>query len=257
MAIDVDHFDLSNGRAAVLGAETPAGGAVARAYAEAGADVMICVPEEDESSRILCKDIETLGARCELFEVGMSGPESAGDAVRHAASVLGGLDILASCPDLFHAKPITETSDAELARVMATNFGVQFAAVRAAACEMRTSGGGKIVLLGHVLGERGLPNTSAYGAAHAATQSLVRSLARELGPDAITINGIALGWMDWMSDRIDPEDEEATRAVRFAILKRAGRADEVGPLAVWLSASGAGYVTGQIFHIDGGLTQHM
>ncbi len=258
MSIPVEHFDLSNRKAAVIAADTPAGGAVARAYGEAGAHVMICVPEQDAAASALRKDIEAAGARCEVYAVDVSEPERAGKAVQHAASVLGGLDILASCPDLFLAKPIAETTDAELERVMTTNFGVQFAAIRAAAQEMRkTDGGGNIVLLTHVLGERGLPNTSAYGAAHAATQNLVRSLAQEFGPEGISINAIALGWMDWMSDRLDRQDEEAARAVRFTILKRAGRPDEVGPMAVWLSGTGVGYVTGQIFPLDGGLTQHL
>jgi len=122
---------------------------------------------------------------------------------------------------------------------------------------MRDAERGHIVLATHVLGERGLPNCAAYGAAHAATQNMIRALAQELGPYGITINGISLGWMDWMDDRIDDSDENARRAVRFTIAKRAGRADEVGPMAVWLCGSGAGYVSGQIFAIDGGLLQHL
>ena len=82
-------------------------------------------------------------------------------------------------------------------------------------------------------------------------------MAQELGRDKITINGISLGWMDWMSDRIDPKDEEAARAIRFTIAKRAGESADIGPMAVWLSGTGVGYVTGQIFAVDGGLLQHL
>ncbi len=60
-----------------------------------------------------------------------------------------------------------------------------------------------------------------------------------------------------MDDRIDHTDPEAERAIRFTIAKRAGEPEEIGPMAVWLSGSGAGYVTGQIFPLDGGLTQHL
>ena len=63
--------------------------------------------------------------------------------------------------------------------------------------------------------------------------------------------------MEWMQDRLDPEDEEAMRATRFPIIKRTGSGDDVGPMAVWLSGTGAGYVSGQIFTIDGGLLQHL
>jgi 3-oxoacyl-[acyl-carrier protein] reductase len=257
-SVNLEHFDLSSQKAVVLGADTPGGAAVARAYAEAGAATLLCVPERNENVETLRRDIAALGASCELFVGDLSVPDRAGEAVLSAAQAMGGLDILAICPDVFLAKPISETSNGELNHIIATNFSVPFAAIRAASGEMRGRGqGGRLLLLTHVLGERGLPNTSAYGAAHAATQNLVRTLGRELGPDGITINAISLGWMDWMSDRIDPDDEEAARALRFAIVKRAGRPDDIGPMAVWLSGSGAGYVTGQIFHLDGGLTQHL
>ena len=257
-SLGLEHFDLSSRKAVVLGADRPGGAAVARAYAEAGAAILLCVPEHNESVETLRRDVVALGASCELIVGDMSAPERAGEAVRSAARAMGGLDILAICPDVFLAKPIEETSDAELNHVVAANLSVPFAAIRAATVEMRgRAQGGRLLLLTHVLGERGLPNTSAYGASHAATQNLVRTLGRELGPDGITINAIALGWMDWMSDRIDPDDEEAARAVRFAILKRAGRPEASGPMAVGLSGSGTGYVTGQVFHLDGGLTQHL
>lgn len=257
MSIDVEHFDLTGRKAAVLGAETPAGSAIARAYAEAGADLALCVPASDDAARALAKEVQALGATCELLASDVSSASGAGEAVRQAARVLGGLDVLASAPDLFLAKPIGEITDEELARVVRVNFGAQFGAVRAAVGEIRESGAGNIVLVTHVLGSRGLPNTSAYSAAAAATQNLIRALAQELAPEKISINGIALGWMDWMTDRLDPEQEEGARAMRFTILKRAGRADDVGPMAVWLSGSGVGYVTGQIFALDGGLTQHL
>ena len=254
----LEHFDLSSRKAVVLGADTPGGSAVARAYAEAGAAILLYVSGRSESVETLRRDVVAMGACCELIVGDTSAPEHAGEAVRSAALAMGGLDILAICPDVFLAKPITETSDEELNHIVVANFSVPFAAIRAATVEMRgRAQGGRLLLLTHVLGERGLPNTSAYGAAHAATQNLVRTLGRELGPDGITINAISLGWMEWMSDRIDPDDQEAARAVRFAILKRAGRSEDIGPMAVWLSGSGAGYVTGQVFHLDGGLTQHL
>jgi NAD(P)-dependent dehydrogenase (short-subunit alcohol dehydrogenase family) len=63
--------------------------------------------------------------------------------------------------------------------------------------------------------------------------------------------------MDWMHDRLDRADEEAKRALRFPIIKRAGLPEDVGPITVWLSGTGVSYVTGQIFPVDGGLTQHL
>ncbi len=164
-------------------------------------------------------------------------------------------DILAIARDAFLAKPIEEIDDAELGRVWSVNFGQVFAAVRAARGTIRSPG--RIVIVTSVLGERGLANCSAYAAAHGAVHNFIRAAAQELAPAGISVNGLALGWMDWMDDRLDPTDPEAARAVRFTILKRPGTAEEVGPLAVWLSGTGAGFVTGQIFTADGGLTAHL
>jgi NAD(P)-dependent dehydrogenase (short-subunit alcohol dehydrogenase family) len=231
MGIDIEHFDLSGRNALVLGAETPPGQAIAAAYAEAGA----CVTP-----------LNTLSA------------SEVAQAVKRAAADMGGLQILASAADRFLAKPVTTITPDELAEVMTANYVTQFYACQASIEVMRQHGhGGNIVLVTHVLGERGLPNTSAYAAAHGAVHNLIRALAQEVAPYGIFINGIALGWMEWMHDRLDPTDEEANRALRFPIIKRAGIAADVGPIAVWLAGTAVGYVTGQLFPVDGGLTQHL
>jgi NAD(P)-dependent dehydrogenase (short-subunit alcohol dehydrogenase family) len=231
MGITVDHFDLSGRNALVLSAETPAGQAIAAAYEEAGSRVTrLRTPPAGEVGR----------------------------AVRRAAADMGGVQILASAPDRFLAKPVTAITPDELAEVFMANYAAQFYASQAGIDLMLQQGtGGKIVLVTHVLGERGLPNTSVYAAAHGAVHNMIRALAQEVAPQGISINGVALGWMDWMHDRLDRSDEEANRALRFPIVKRAGTPEDVGPLAVWLAGTGVGYVTGQIFPLDGGLTQHL
>ena len=212
----MDHFELNEKAATVVGADNPAGSAIAEALGEAGADITF---------------------------------------VEHVDDIRGPLDCLICDLDHFVAKPIEAIGDDELAEILNRNFIDVFRAVRMAKTNMRE--GGRIVIVTSVLGARGLPNCSAYSAAHGATQNFIRAAAQELAPLAISINGIELGWMDWMDDRIDPTDENAERAVRFTILKRRGRAEEVGALAVWLSGTGAGFVTGQMFAVDGGLTQHL
>jgi NAD(P)-dependent dehydrogenase (short-subunit alcohol dehydrogenase family) len=231
MTIDVEHFDLSGRRALVLNAETPAGSAIADAYDEAGARVVRCpTPAID--------DVVT--------------------AVKQAAATHGGLDILVCAPDRFLAKPVTAITAHEMATVMQANYTAPFYACQAAIDMMlNQQTGGNIVLVTQVLGQRGLPNTSAYCAAHGALHNLIRALAQEMAPHGIPVNGVALGWMDWMDDRLHADDIEANRAIRFTIAKRSGTPQDVGPIAVWLAGTGVGFVTGQIFPLDGGLTQHL
>jgi NAD(P)-dependent dehydrogenase (short-subunit alcohol dehydrogenase family) len=228
---NVEHFDLTGRNALVLSAETPAGQAIVEAYAEAGARVVgVNTPSASEAEQV----------------------------VRRAAADLGGIQILASAPDRFLAKPVTSITPDEAAEVLMANYAVQFHACQAVIDVMlQQTPGSTIVLVTHVLGERGLPNTSVYAAAHGAVHNLIRALAQEIAPAGISINGIALGWMEWMHDRLDPDDEEAQRALRFPIIKRAGVPADIGAIAVWLAGTAVGYVTGQIFPLDGGLTQHL
>ncbi len=255
-------FDLEGKRALVIGAEHPHGAAIARAYAEAGADVALAALTADEAvmrARDVKRGIEALGRQAPTYVMDVMLGKNVEVTMRQIVKELGGIDIVASCPDLFLAKPIERTSDTEVARVMQANFTSQYFIVRHAVEEFRRQKReGRIVLTTSVLGERGLPNTTAYAAAAGAVINLVRSAAVEVAADGIQVNGIALGWMDWMTDRIRPDDEEAQRAVRFTAMRRTGRADEVGPLAVYLSSERATrYITGQIFPVDGGLLQHL
>jgi NAD(P)-dependent dehydrogenase (short-subunit alcohol dehydrogenase family) len=256
------HFDLTGKKAMVVGVENPAAAAVARAYAEAGADVALCTLAADEAvvaARRLKKQIQEMGRWSTEYVMDVRLGKNVQVTTRQIAKEMGGLDVVCSAPDRFLAKPIGRISDTELATVLALNFSSQFFVVRSAVGEMeKNDEGGRIVLLTHVLGERGLPNTSAYAAAHGAVYNLVRAVSQEVAGRRISINGISLGWMEWhQGERLDPGDENAQRAVRFPIMKRAGTAEEVGPLAVYLSSTGVGYVTGQIFPVDGGLLQHL
>jgi 3-oxoacyl-[acyl-carrier protein] reductase len=269
------YFDLTGRKAMVVGAEHPAGAAIARAYAEAGADVALCTLAGDDGARAprvsetiarapgdcrhgLKREIEAMGrvATQRVVDVTLGGSVQA--TMREIVNELDGLDIVASAPDLFLAKPIDRTTDTELARVLAVNFTAQFFVVRSAAEEFRRlKRGGRIALVTSVLGERSMLDVAAYASAHGAVHNLVRAAAHELAAEGITLNAISLGWMDWMDDRIDRDDENGQRALRFPMLRRTGKPDEIGPLAVWLASErGAAYFTGQIFSVDGGLLQH-
>jgi 3-oxoacyl-[acyl-carrier protein] reductase len=255
------HFDLSGKKAMVVGVENPAAAAIALAYAEAGADVALCTLDADESvpaAKKLAKQIKALGRKARVYVMDVTLGKNVQVTTKQIAKELGGIDVVCSAADRFLAKPITKISDTELANVLKVNFSSHFFVTRSAVDVLeKNAQGGRIVLLTSVLGERGVPNTSAYAAAHGAVYNLVRAVSQEVADKQISVNGIALGWMGWQSDRIAPDDEQAQRATRFPIMKRPGVAEEVGPLAVYLSGTGVGYVTGQIFPVDGGLLQHL
>lgn len=253
-------FDLSGKRALVMGAGSSVGRAIALALAEAGADVAVSSTSHDGQEVVAVKNtarqIAGMGRRTVDQAVDAAVGRGVRAMVRRVARELGGLDILVSAPDLFLGKPADRVTDAEWRKVLNVNLGATFYACRAAGREMLRQGYGRIINVTSGLGERGLPNAAAYCAAHGGVINLTRALAQEWGPHGITVNAVAPAWMEDSPGLGDPRPE-ANRTVRFIPMRRAGRPDEVGPLAVWLASDASGYVTGQVLFVDGGLLCHL
>ena len=261
----LDAYDLSGKRALVLGAASGAGRAIALALAEAGADRALSTVttdgEEAMALRKTARAVRDMGRTAIEQSIDASLGTGAQVMVRQVSKELGRIDVLVSAPDLFLGKPATKVSDAEWAKVIGQNLSASFFACRAVGREMLkgdTDGRsrGRIINIASILGERGLANAAAYCAAQGGILNLTRALAQEWAAQGITVNAIAQGWME-DSPALGDTDPESNQTVRFVPMKRAGRADEVAPLAVYLASDASGYVTGQVLFVDGGLTVHL
>jgi 2-deoxy-D-gluconate 3-dehydrogenase len=261
----LDAFDLSGKRAVVIGAAGGAGRAIALALAEAGADLALAsvTTSADEvlALRKTVRAVRDMGRVALEQAIDASSGQATQVMARQVAKELGGIDVLVNAPDAFVGKPATKLSDAEWSKVIGQNLSATFFACRAAGKEMlkaeiagRTRG--RIINVASALGERGLANASAYCAAQGGVLNLTRALAQEWAAEGITVNAIALGWME-DSPALASGDEQANQTVRFIPMKRPGRPDEVAPLAVYLASDASGYVTGQVLFVDGGLTVHL
>jgi NAD(P)-dependent dehydrogenase (short-subunit alcohol dehydrogenase family) len=256
-----DAFDLTGKRALVIGAGAPAGRAIALALAEAGATLAVSSITNDGDDMFRAKkvhdEITKSGRRSMVVGTDVTLGAGVQVMVRQVAKELGGIDILVNAPDLFLGKPAAETTDIEFNRVMQVNLAGTFHACRAVGKEMLKQGTtARIINVSSVLGERGLANAAAYCAAQAGVLNLTRALAQEWGPHNITVNAIAQGWMEY-SPAIGDPNPEANQTVRFVPMKRAGKADEVAALALYLASDSSGYVSGQVLFVDGGLTTHL
>jgi NAD(P)-dependent dehydrogenase (short-subunit alcohol dehydrogenase family) len=255
-----DAYDLAGKKALVIGAGDPAGRAIALALGEAGADVTVSSISNDGDEIMRAKKVQQ-----ELTKMGRKSATVATDVtlgtgvqvmVRQVAKDLGSLDILVNAPDLFLGKPADATTDMEWNRVMQVVLSGTFHACRAAGKEMLKQRSGRIINVSSVLGERGMANAAAYCAAQAGVLNLTRALSQEWGPSGITVNAIAQGWMDY-SPAIGNPDPAANQTVRFVPMKRAGAADELASLAVYLASDSSAYISGQVMSVDGGLTTHL
>jgi NAD(P)-dependent dehydrogenase (short-subunit alcohol dehydrogenase family) len=253
-------FDLSGKRALVVGAASSVGHAIALALSEAGADVTVtsATPKASEALAVkrLAQRIAITGPRREPQALDASVGTAVQAMVRQVVKDMGGLDILVTAPDLFLGKAAEKTSDLEWSRIIGANLSPVFYACRAAGREMIKRRWGRIINVASAMGERGLANSAAYCAAKAGVMNLTRALAQEWGPHGVTVNCIAPGWLE-DSPGLGEPDPQANRLIRFIPMRRPGNANEVAPLALWLASEAAGYVSGQTFFVDGGLTCHL
>jgi len=257
----LDAFDLTGKRALVIGAGNPAGRTAALALGEAGADVVVCATSTDGDEVMAVKrvqqEIAKMGRRSSSVACDVTLGTGVQVTVRQVAKDLGGIDVLVNAPELFLGKPADAITDVEWSRVLQVNLFGTFHACRAVGKEMlKQERGGRMINVASVLGERAIANAAAYCTAQAGILNLTRALAVEWGPRGITVNAIAQGWMEHSAAIGDP-DPAANQTVRFVPMKRAGAADEIGPLVVYLASDASGYISGQTLFVDGGLSTHL
>lgn len=253
-------FDLSGKRALVVGCSNPSGRALALGLAEAGADVAIASAtldgEEVMEAKRIAKGVEALGRKALSHGWDVTLPTNVQVGFKQIAKDFGAPSILVYNADLALAKPIGKVTDSEFAKVQAVNQNGAFYSARTFLRELPEGVDGRLVFVTSIFAERGVENLAAYATAKAGVIGLSAALSQEAAARGVTSNCISTGWMDWTPGR-GPDEIGANLLLRFIPMRRFGAADEIAALAVLLSSDAAGYLNGQVFHVDGGISQHL
>ena len=192
-------IDLSGRGAMVVGAEFEAGGAIALALAEAGADVAVCALQADESvlrSRKVKRAIEAMGRRSAEYVMDVMLGRNVQVTTRQVAKEMGGLDIIVSAGELALEAPLDKISETDLARVVALNFSSHLFVIRSAAGEFARNEavdgqrGSVLVVSSDRSGQAGL---AAVAGAQAGARQLVREAGREFADSGIRVNALTVG----------------------------------------------------------------
>jgi 2-hydroxycyclohexanecarboxyl-CoA dehydrogenase len=242
--------------ALVSGAGQGLGRAIARRLAGEGARV--AANDRGASPGVDAVVAET-GGIAAIADV--SDPEAVARMVAGVESELGGIDVLVANHAYMSMAPFAEHDPDDWWRNIDVNLSGTFFLVRAALPAMRRRGGGRIVIIASEFGVVGWPNATAYAASKTGLISLTKTLARELGPEGISVNAIAPGIMDTPQLDVDAADagvspEEIRR--RYAAespIGRIGRPEEIAALVAFLACDAGGAFVGQIVQPNGGTTR--
>jgi len=230
------------------------GFACANVLGREGASVMITSTTDRIHDR--ATELQTRGIEAAGFVADLSNRSQVGALVDATVERFGRIDILVNnagmvnvgLPDfefLEFLRIDAETWDLEISTNLATAFNVTHRVVPG----MVERGWGRIVMVSSVTGAHVTnPGSTGYGAAKAGMEGMMRGLALELGPNGITANAVAPGWI-----MTTPEPEEPDHG-RFTPIGRSGRPEEIGETVAFLSSDRASYITGQAILVDGGNT---
>ncbi|MCU0554470.1 MAG: 3-oxoacyl-[acyl-carrier-protein] reductase [Syntrophales bacterium] len=245
-------MNLKGKVALVTGGSRGIGRAVSVRLAGAGAFVIVNFARNEEAARETLRLIGEAGGDGTIARFDVSDDRESTDAIAALIKEKGRIDILVNNAGESRDGLLVRMKDRDWDRVIDTNLKGAFHCCRAVAYTMMKQRGGRIVNVSSVVALSGNAGQANYSASKAGLVGLTKSLARELAPRAICVNAVAPGLID--TDMTSAMTEEQRETVLAGIpLSRLGTPDDVAGVVLFLASDEAGYITGQVIGVNGGL----
>ena len=243
------HRPLQGEIALVTGASRGIGAAIADTLAAQGATV-IGTATTDGGAHAIGERLASVGGHGRTLDVTDGGAiEALVDAI---AKEFGPVSVLVNNAGITRDNLLMRMKDEEWSSILDTNLGSVYRTSKAVMRGMMKARKGRIVNIASVVGVTGNPGQTNYAAAKAGIIAFSKSLAKEIGSRGITVNVVAPGFIDTDMTRALPENAREALVGQIA-LGRLGAAQDIADAVAFLAGPGAGYVTGETLHVNGGM----
>ena len=242
-----------NGQVAVVtGAGRGIGRAVARKLAHLGAFVYVNYSRSEADAKSLCDEIAAAGGSAQPICFNVGNAEEVDAAFEKMLKERGRLDILVNNAGVTSDGLMIRLKNADWQRTLDINLSGAFYCARACVKSMMKARAGRIVNISSVVGEMGNAGQTAYAASKAGLIGLTKAMAREFASRGITVNAVAPGFV--VTDMTGALSEEQRAELAKGIpLGRFGTVEDIAEAVAFLSMPSAGYITGEVLGVNGGM----
>ncbi|MFZ7134561.1 MAG: 3-oxoacyl-[acyl-carrier-protein] reductase [Eubacteriales bacterium] len=243
---------LTGRTAFITGGSRGIGRAIAKKLSALNANIVINYVSNDEAAKKLVEEIKTHGQEAVAIKGNVKDFEDSKQMIHTVVSTFGRIDILINNAGITRDNLILRMNEEDFDDVIATNLKGSFNCMKHAAKYMLKQKKGRIVNISSVIGEIGNPGQSNYAASKAGVIGLTKSAAKELATRNITVNAVAPGFI--LSDMTQKLTDEQIKSIKTNIpTNTLGTVEDVANLVAFLCSDEAGYITGQVINVDGGM----
>ena len=244
-------MDLTGEIAWVTGASRGIGQAIAIALGKAGATV-IGTATSDAGAQAITDKLQSEGIAGKGLVLNVTDQASVDETLKRISDEFGHPTVLVNNAGITRDNLLMRLKDEDWDTIMDTNLKSVFRLSKACLRGMMKARKGRIISISSVVGAIGNAGQSNYAAAKAGVIGFSKAMAREVASRNITVNAVAPGFIDTDMTRELPEDAK-TALLGQIPLQRLGQAEEVAAAVVFLASPGAGYITGETIHVNGGM----
>lgn len=243
---------LEGKTAVVTGGVRGIGLAISKAFAREGAKLVVTTTRNPEKSAEAVSELQALGAEVKLVAVNVADPKEVEAILVPAADELGGADILVNNAGITRDGLMLRMSEQAWDDVINVDLKAAYCTIHALLPKMMRKKGGSIINISSIVGLGGNPGQCNYAAAKAGLIGLSKSLAKEMGSKGIRTNCIAPGYILTEMTEFMTEEMSAEYVSRIG-LRRAGKAEEVANVALFLASDMSSYVSGAVIECTGAM----